>query len=159
MPTEPLAQLTVRPGTIDDAEAIADLYTAARLAAVPRMPPALHTNAEDRAWYAARVDEPDRDFWVAEVGEEIVGFAHSTSTWLDGLYVRPDLTGTGIGTLLLDLVKATHPEGFGLWVFASNVGAQRFYLRHGLAEAERTDGADNEEKAPDIRMVWTPRPS
>jgi len=62
----------------------------------------------------------------------------------------------GIGSLLLDVVEATHPEGYELWVFESNTGARRLYERRGLVEVERTDGAGNEEKAPDIRMAWQP---
>ena len=149
-----LDDVTLRLAGPDDAEAIADLYTAARIAAVPQMPPALHTSAEDRAWTAARLAEPDRPMWLAEADGELLGFASCTPTWLDGLYIAADQKGQGVGTLLLDLVKATHPEGFGLWVFESNTGARRFYARHGLVELERTDGADNEEKAPDIRMSW-----
>ena len=30
----------------------------------------------------------------------------------------------------------------------------RFYRARGLVDLERTDGAANEEKAPDIRMAW-----
>jgi hypothetical protein len=46
------------------------------------------------------------------------------------------------------------PEGLRLWTFASNAGAQRFYERHGFVETRRTDGRDNEERAPDILYVW-----
>jgi chorismate mutase len=56
--------------------------------------------------------------------------------------------------MLLDLVKSRRPDGFGLWVFASNAPARAFYLRHGLIELETTDGRDNQEHAPDVRMVW-----
>jgi hypothetical protein len=31
---------------------------------------------------------------------------------------------------------------------------QRFYERHGFVAARRTDGRDNEERAPDILYVW-----
>ena len=41
-------------------------------------------------------------------------------------------------------------------MFESNVGARRLYARRGLVEVERTDGAGNEEKAPDVRMAWRP---
>ena len=37
----------------------------------------------------------------------------------------------------------------------TNIGAQRFYQRHGFVVAETTDGSQNEEKEPDIRLVWT----
>ncbi|MGA8248076.1 MAG: GNAT family N-acetyltransferase [Nocardioides sp.] len=149
-------EVTVRPATVDDADAVADLYTAARVHAVPQMPPALHTNAEDRAYVARRVTEPDVTIWVAERDGELLGFASCTPTFLDGLYVRPDRKGQGIGSLLLDVVEATHGDGYELWVFASNTGARRLYERRGLVEVERTDGSGNEEKAPDVRMAWRP---
>ncbi|HEY3531279.1 MAG TPA: GNAT family N-acetyltransferase [Nocardioides sp.] len=146
----------VRQAGPDDAVAIADLYTLARIHAVPQMPPALHTNAEDRAYVARRVSEDDVTMWVAERGDELLGFATCTPNFLDSLYIRPDLKGQGIGSLLLDVVEATHPDGYELWVFESNVGARRLYERRGLVEVERTDGSGNEEKAPDIRMAWRP---
>ena len=152
----PTDEVTVRPATVDDADAVADLYTAARVHAVPQMPPALHTNAEDRAYVARRLTEPDVTIWVAEGDGELLGFASCTPTWLNGLYIRPDLKGQGIGSLLLDVVEATHADGYELWVFESNTGARRFYERRGLVEVERTDGSGNEEKSPDIRMAWRP---
>lgn len=157
MPTTdpPDAEVLIRPAGLDDADAIADLYTAARIAAVPFMPPALHTNAEDRRWFVARLSDGEHEAWVAE-GEDLLGFALITPTWLHGLYVDPAHRGEGIGSALLDLVKSLRPDGFGLWVFESNTPARAFYARHGLVEVERTDGAENEERAPDIRMVFSP---
>ena len=64
------------------------------------------------------------------------------------------MTGKGIGAQLLRLAKRRRPEGLRLRTFASNVGAQRFYERHGFVEIERTDGRDNEERAPDILYAW-----
>jgi chorismate mutase/GNAT superfamily N-acetyltransferase len=156
MSTEPeTTDLVLRQAGPDDAEAIADLYTAARVAAVPQMPPALHTNAEDRAWMARQLASADHEAWVAELPDgRIVGYALLTPTWLDHLFVDPDRCGTGIGSVLLDLVRSLRPDGFSLWVFESNTGARRFYARHGLVELERTDGSGNEEKAPDVRMAW-----
>src|SRR5262249_35724953 len=120
------------------------------------MPPALHTNAEDRAHVARRVAEADVTMWVAERGDELLGFATCTPTFLDSLYIRPDLKGQGIGSLLLDVVEATHPDGYELWVFESNARARRVDERGCLVEAERAGGSGNEEKSPDIRMAWRP---
>jgi GNAT superfamily N-acetyltransferase len=150
------AEITVRLAVAEDGPAIAAVYTAARVHAVPQMPPALHTAEEDNAWYSRRITDDEVTAWVAEAGGEILGFALCTPTFLDGLYIRPDLKGQGIGSLLLDVVEATHPDGYELWVFETNTGARRLYQRRGLVEVEHTDGSGNEEKAPDVRMVWRP---
>jgi chorismate mutase/GNAT superfamily N-acetyltransferase len=137
----------------EDHEALARLVTDVRRAAVPMMPRPVHTPEEDRAWTALQLGG-EREVWVVEVEEELVGYLMLEPGWLHSIYVRPDLTGRGIGTFLLDFVKSIRPEGFGLWVFESNEGARRFYRRHGLVELRRTDGADNDERAPDIEMAW-----
>ncbi len=62
----------------------------------------------------------------------------------------------GAGSLLLAKAKAELPRGFSLWTFQANLGARRFYERHGLAEARRTNGAANEEGLPDILYEWRP---
>ena len=166
-PTEDLAaegapDLTLRPATADDAEDLAALFWDARLAAYPAMPHSVHTRAEGQHWFREvlgltprTIPMPEgRETWVAERDGEVVGYLVLDPEWLDSLYVRPDLTGHGIGSVLLDLAKSLRPEGFGLWVFESNVRAQQFYRRHGLFVVRRTDGSDNEEHAPDLEMAW-----
>ncbi len=148
--------LVLRPADPDEGPVLAELHVAARRVAEPAMPPMVHTAAQTRAWFARMLGQRQREVWVAERRGEVVGYLALDDAWLESLYVRPGLTGTGIGSVLLDLAKGLRPGGFCLWVFQSNRGAQRFYRRHGLVEVERTDGADNEERAPDIRMAWTP---
>jgi ribosomal protein S18 acetylase RimI-like enzyme len=63
----------------------------------------------------------------------------------------------GLGSRLVELAKSRSPEGLQLWTFVSNVAAQRFYQRHGFVVAETTDGWGNEEKEPDMRLVWPSR--
>src|SRR5689334_18543480 len=118
------------------------------------MPPGIHTDEEVRAWLAGRLEEDE--VWVAEIDGEAAGYARFTDSWLDDLYVVPTYAGQGLGAALLDVVKARLPDGFGLWVFEMNMPARAFYGRHGLVEVERTDGSENEEKSPDIRMEWRP---
>ena len=155
-PTDGADDVTVRLATTDDATAVADLYSETRRGAIPQMPPSVHTDEEHRGYYARQLAEDAITTWLAESGGEALGFAMCTQTFLEGLYVRADLTGQGIGSLLLDVVEATHPDGYELWVFESNTGARRLYERRGLVVLERTDGAGNEEKAPDLRMAWRP---
>jgi hypothetical protein len=47
-PTEP-PEITVREALPEEADSLADLYSVARRAAVPQMPPAAHTDDEHRA--------------------------------------------------------------------------------------------------------------
>jgi len=118
------------------------------------MPPAVHTNAEDRVWFAARLADAEHEAWLAEESEEVLGYALFTPAWLDHLFIRPYRLGAGVGSLLLDVVKSHRPDGFCLWVFEQNERARAFYRHRGLIELERTDGAGNEERTPDVRMAW-----
>lgn len=152
VPTAPAAVL--RPATTEDLPGIAELYLRVRAAAVPQMPPIVHTPAEVHA-YVARWQLERPDVWVAE-GEsgDLSAFARVQGAWLESLYVDPRHQATGIGEALLDLVKAIRPAGFALWVFAANASARGFYARRGLIELEHTDGSANEEQSPDLRMAW-----
>jgi GNAT superfamily N-acetyltransferase/chorismate mutase len=142
--------LLLRPAVTTDAGAVAEVQIAARREAA--MPRGIHTDDEVRAWLAAKLAEDE--VWVAEVDGVVAGYARVTATWLDDLYVAPSYAGQGVGSALLDVVKAQRPGGFCLWVFEMNTPARAFYLRHGLVELEHTDGAANEERAPDLRMAW-----
>jgi GNAT superfamily N-acetyltransferase len=140
----------LRPGTLDDAPAVAEVHLASRRAAA--MPPSVHEDHELLPFLTERMATDE--VWVAEVDGEVVGYLRMTPTWLDDLYVTPAHAGQGIGSALLDLAKARRPDGFSLWVFEMNAPARAFYTRHGLVEREHTDGRDNEEQAPDLRMSW-----
>ena len=156
-PSDEVLDLLLRPAEADEADALADLHLAARAAAVPAMPPAVHSAEETRTWMRGRVGGT-HEVWVAERAGAIVGYLAlsglGVDAWLDDLYVAPGATGQGTGSALLELAQALRSEGFALWVFEVNEGARRFYRRHGLVELERTDGRGNEEGAPDVRMAW-----
>jgi ribosomal protein S18 acetylase RimI-like enzyme len=103
----------------------------------------------------ARVVIPRLDSWVARPSpSSVAGLLVLDHDWIDQLYVDPELTRSGIGAQLLAVAKRERPAGLRLWTFVSNEGAQRFYLRHGFREVERTDGSRNEEGAPDVQYVW-----
>jgi chorismate mutase/GNAT superfamily N-acetyltransferase len=152
MPSEvrPESHVELRRAIPEDTAALARIHLAARRSAP--MPPGVHTDDEVAAWMAERVGQDE--IWVAVTGGAVVGFARLTDGWLDDLYVDPAKQGQGIGGMLLATVKTLHPDGFGLWVFESNRPARDFYSRHGLVELEHTDGSGNEERMPDVRMVW-----
>jgi GNAT superfamily N-acetyltransferase len=149
------SEAVLRPALAEDAAEVAEIHLRARGAAekAGHMPAGIHTDDEVRAWLSGRLSADE--VWVAEVDGAVAAYARFTKTWLDDLYVDPDRQGQGLGSALLALVTSLRPDGFGLWVFESNVPAQRFYARHGLVVTERTDGSGNEERAPDLRMEWS----
>jgi chorismate mutase/GNAT superfamily N-acetyltransferase len=144
-------ELLLRHATEADAAAVAEVYLAARRAAP--MPSPVRSDDEVRAWVAEKLRGYD-ETWVAEADGQVVGFARVAGDWLDDLYVVPRRSREGIGSALLDLVKSLRPHGFCLWVFETNEPARRFYARAGLVELARTDGSDNEEHAPDLKVAW-----
>ena len=146
-------ELALRPATAADLPALAEIHLAARRAADEAFPPGVHADDEVRAWVGGW-DLSAYDVWVATLGDEVAGYARCTATWLDDLYVRPDHQGRGVGGALFDLVTTLRPRGFCLWVFESNAPARAFYRSRGCLELERTDGAGNEERSPDIRVAW-----
>ncbi len=143
--------------TRQDARAAADIYLRSRAATGAAMPPGIHP-ADDVRAYVADVLIPEREVWLAVDDGEPVGVLVLDGGDLDWLFVVPQAQARGVGSALLDHAKSLRPDGLSLWTFVSNVAAQRFYEGRGFVEAERTDGAANEERAPDIRYVW-PGPS
>ncbi len=115
--------------------------------------PRVHSHAEDQEHAAAMVARG----WV-EVARwpegEVVGFLARDGVEVHALYLARHARRQGVGTALLARAKAGRAL-LNLWTFQANWAAQKFYLRHGFCEAERTDGADNDEGLPDIRFEWT----
>jgi GNAT superfamily N-acetyltransferase len=86
---------------------------------------------------------------VAEIDGEIAGFAAVVGGELDGLFVEPDLWGSGIGRALVD--AATHEarkRGLALKVIA-NPRARRFYENCGFS----VEGEEQTRFGPALRMA------
>ena len=141
---------TIRRATPADAPEAAEVFLASR--ATMTYLPHLHTDEETRNFIRGVVT--GKESWVAERDGKIVGFAVVDGGWLEHLYVHPSRFNTDTGSRLFAQAAREHPQGFQLWVFQQNVGARRFYERHGCALVRLTDGADNEEKLPDALYVW-----
>jgi GNAT superfamily N-acetyltransferase len=142
----------LRRATTQDADAVAEVLTAAR--AAQAWFPGLHTPERTQRFVRERL-LPEHETWVAEEGGRVVAFAAIRGDLLDHLFVHPDVQGRGIGTTLLDLTKRRLPEGFSLWTHQASE-ACAFYEARGLVAVERTDGATTMEKLPDVRYAWSP---
>ena len=144
--------MILRRATPDDSGVVAEISTASRHAAMPTIAWA-HTAEEDR-WWAANILLPQEDVWLAEDGGAVLGFMALHDDWLSQLYLRPGTWRKGIGSALLAHAKALRPAGLRLWCFQVNTRARAFYEHHGFVAERMTDGAENEERAPDVMYVW-----
>jgi putative acetyltransferase len=147
----PITPLTLRQATVADADAIAAVYSASfRLLTFL---PMLHTPAEYRS-FITNVIFRDCEVIVAEDNSGIVSFLARQGEEVRLLYTRPDRIGRGAGTQLIEAAKRTGVDALELWCFQANVRARRFYEARGFRAIRFTDGADNEEKTPDLRYRW-----
>ena len=147
-------EVRLRRARLDDAAAVAEVYLASFHATYDF--PLAHTDQQVRDWIGA-VLIPTEEVWIAVGGDgSVVGIVALGVDWLDQLYVAPGWTGRGIGGRLVALAKKLRPDGFDLYTFEVNLGARRFYERHGCAEVGRGDGSGNEEGQPDVHYAWRP---
>jgi len=85
---------------------------------------------------------------VAELDGEIAGFAAVVGGELDGLFVEPDLWGSGIGRILVEAaVHEARQRGLSLTVIA-NPRARGFYETCGFA----VEGEEQTRFGPALRM-------
>ncbi|MDQ2968067.1 MAG: GNAT family N-acetyltransferase [Actinomycetota bacterium] len=140
----------IRPGTADDAEAVARVQVETWQAAYAHALPAEQLGALslEEAVERHRTWPPE---FVAERGGEIVGFVavgRSRDPGTDGelfsIYVLPEHWGTGVGRELIqtgedELRRLGHKEAI-LWVLDDNPRARRFYELAGWS----VDGAARE---------------
>lgn len=145
-----------RAATETDAESVAQVYLTSRKELVPFAPLA-HSDEEVHRWISERLI-PTGLVTVVEQGGKIIGMmalsADHAAGWIDHLYVHPSVVGHGIGTKLLERAKAELGAPIRLYTFQANLGARRFYERHGFRAIEWGDGSSNEEKCPDILYEW-----
>jgi L-amino acid N-acyltransferase YncA len=157
MPTDQTATPDIRRARSDESEAAADLMWAVReqSLALGSIPKGIHPLDDMRRWMRDVVFA-DHEVWVAEsAAGSIVGLmVLGQPDWLEHIYINASATGRGLGARMLDVARSELAgDQIQLWTFQSNVGAHRFYERHGFVAVQTTDG-DNEEKAPDVRYVW-----
>ena len=114
--------------------------------------PHLHTPEEDAWWFCERL-YPANEIWLAEDGEGPIGYIAFRPDFIEHLFIRPEAQNAGLGLQLLEKAKKSSAE-LSLWTFQQNAAARRLYERHGFIAVVETDGADNEEKLPDVLYRW-----
>ncbi len=139
----------LRPARPEDALACGTILSAAN--ACFEWLPKVHSGAEDIAHCGQMIERG----WVTVAlhGNRPCAFIARDESVIHAVYVEVAAQRQGIGQALLHAAMRARAR-LELWTFEANVAAQRFYLRAGFAEVERTDGAGNDEGLPDIRFVW-----
>jgi putative acetyltransferase len=146
MPNMPF---TLRGATASDADAIAAVYCASfRLLTFL---PMLHTEVEYRS-FIANVIFRDCEVAVAEDNSGIVSFLARHGEEVRLLHT-PDRIGLGAGTQLIEAAKKQGRCARTV-VLSSQRSRRRHYEARGFRPIRFTDGADNEEKTPDVRYRW-----
>lgn len=142
----------VREARPHESDAVAALYRRTAQAEWSFLYP--HTPSEDRAFFRRCFERGV--VWAAVEGETIVGFCAARTGWIDHLYVAHSHHGRGIGRALL-AATLRRRRRVRLWTFQRNARSRLFYRLQGFVEARFTDGADNEEKEPDVLLEWRRR--
>ncbi|MGW3657587.1 N-acetyltransferase family protein [Streptomyces sp. NPDC005151] len=163
--------LTVRAMTEADVPAVSAIrvtgWKAAYVGIVPQSfldGMTVEADTQQRRQHFKRSKEGTTNLVAVDTQGRVVGWAclgpfrgTGTSTnigELYALYVRPSLTGSGIGRTLLETVHAqAHADGFDfvmLWVLTDNTTARRFYERagyvaDGAVQADDYDGVSVSE--------------
>ena len=145
--------MILRRGRLDDMAGLARLHRQTVRISLPFLPE-LHTPREDFAYFS-EILFPKAQFWLAEdeIGEAL-GYIAFRPDFIEHLFVRPASQGAGVGPRLLEKAMDGARE-LSLWTFQANTRARRFYERHGFVAVTLTDGADNEEKLPDVLYRWS----
>lgn len=152
--------VSIRVAKQHECDACVDVFRAA-WRGMSFVPQDLHTDAEDRRWMRdvfahqlVLVAETMRSRGGGAPVGTIIGLLTMSDGTVHNLYIRPGYQGQGIGRELLDTAKTCSGGDLRLWVFEPNVGAIRFYERHGFSTVRKTNGVGNEEKVPDRLMAW-----
>jgi putative acetyltransferase len=128
----------IRPGTAEDAQAVADVWHRAWHDAHPGHVPDGLTAARTRDAFRARTPSRVADTTVAEADGEVAGFVMVSGAEVEQVFVDRPYRGSGLASALLDeaerQVAAAGHETAWLAVVTGNARARRFYERQGWTD-------------------------
>ena len=146
----------IRAATVEDAAQVAEIYIGSRKRHVA-FAPLVHSDAEIHCWVQQVLIPRSRVLVVEEAGRIVAMMAVSKTdegSWIDQLYVHPDMTSRGLGAALMEEAKQELPQPILLYTFQQNQRSRRFYERQGFVAVSFSDGNQNEERCPDVLYRW-----
>lgn len=147
----PSAEVRLRNAEKSDVAEIASVYLASRKL-LSGYAPLMHTDDAVFNW----IDENliPGGITLALLNQKITGLCAASQRdhigWIDQLYIHPQYLRQGVGSALLMHAIERLPSPIRLYTFQANVASRLFYERHGFVAIAFTDGAGNEEGAPDV---------
>ena len=106
-----------------------------------------------RGYFASHIVE-DCELWVAEQDGALAGILVLDGDFVDQLYVEPRLTGRGIGSALLRSPSASARRACGCGPSSRTRAPSASTSATASSRSRRTDGRDNEERAPDVLYAY-----
>lgn len=98
---------------------------------------------------------PRSEVYVYESGGEVVAFVGVDDGYINGLFVKPEFRGQGIGTKLLAYLLEDY-DVLELDVFENNFGAVRYYENRNFMKIEENINEDLGEV--EYRMFFKKKP-
>lgn len=170
-----MTEVDIRTASPDDAVDIAAVHVGSFVATYPHFP-ATHRSASTGLAGTVTVwdrllarPQPGRSTLVATDNGGVCGFVHlgpspdgdpDATGHIFSIHVSPELTGQGVGGLLMsEAVASLTGAGFrsaSLWVVADNLAARRFYERLGWVEegpSRREVLAVGDEEGDEVEVV------
>ena len=153
----PPRALTVRPATLADARAIAEVHVASWRAGYRGLVPddvlaALSVDQRQTQWEAILQDGRTTVLVTDDVAG-LVAFEPDTRV-IRALYVDPARFRTGVGSALLAAAHEALQDDVALWVLDGNEKAMAFYRRHGY-ELDGARAAHDSTGVEQLRMTRT----
>lgn len=118
----------IRDFETNDTEAVVTVWRAATQVAHPFLAGDFIESEADNLRYIYLVHAQTR---VTEIGGHVVGFIAMIGNEVGGLFLDPDLHGTGLGRAMVDDAAKVH-RALEVEVFERNVVGRRFYDRYGF---------------------------
>lgn len=148
---------SIRPFEAADEAAVAEIWHRAGRATYTYLPTWQAFTLEQARNVFREFIVPKSEIWVGTEDGDPVAYLALQDSAIDRLYVDPDAQGQGLGQALLEHAKALRPDGLELFTHQENVGARRFYEKHGFAVV-RLGVSPPPESAPDVLYRWQPEP-
>ena len=118
----------IRVARVEDADEVAAIYIGSRKRHVACAPLA-HSDEDIRDW-VRQVLIPRSRVLVVEEASRIAGMMviskSDKGSWIDQLYVHPDMTSRGFGAALMEEAKKELPSPIQLYTFQQNQRSRKF---------------------------------